>query len=96
MISTIEVKGNVIIKHNVSITGNLLFKHYVSVNGNVRLASGGGGLYPHYTGEYIVTPRVYEQYLDTDSKVLDDDVTILQIPKSEVTNVFNGLTVTIG
>lgn len=81
--STIEIVGNVFLSHNIAIEGN------------IKIATG-GALYPAYTGEYIVTPRVYEQYLDTDNKVMSDDVTILEIPKSEVENIYNGLTVTIG
>lgn len=49
-----------------------------------------------YTGEYIVVPKVYEQTLETAHKVMADDVKVLEIPYHEVSNPFNGITVTIG
>ena len=81
----------------IEVTGNILISHRLLVSGDVRIAvKSGGSEYPYYQGEYTVTPRVYEQSLDTDHKILTDDVTILEIPKSEVENIYNGLTVTIG
>lgn len=47
-----------------------------------------------YTGEYIVTPKVNAQYLDTDNKLMTDDVTVLEIPYSEVSNQY-GTTISI-
>ena len=47
-----------------------------------------------YTGEYIVTPQTYEQYLNTDNKLMTDDVTVLEIPYSEVSNLY-GTTISI-
>ena len=49
-----------------------------------------------YTGDYDVTPRVYEQTLETRDKVMVDDVTIRVIPLTKVINLSNGYTVTIG
>lgn len=49
-----------------------------------------------YTGDYEVTPRVYNQVLQTKDKLLNDDVTIFQIPKAMVLNPKNGYTITIG
>ena len=49
----------------------------------------------HYNGSYTVTPRVERQTLHTENKIMDDDVTVLQIPYFEVTNT-NGTTVIIG
>lgn len=49
----------------------------------------------HYNGSYTVTPRVERQTLYTENKIMDDDVTVLQIPYFEVTNT-NGTTVIIG
>lgn len=57
---------------------------------------GGGGDYEHYTGTYSVTPRVYEQTMETQSLVMDDDVTVLSIPLTEVSNLKGGETATIG
>lgn len=50
----------------------------------------------HYTGEYTVTPGLYEQSLDTDGKIMDEDVTVHQIPITRATNPHGGQTVLIG
>ena len=49
-----------------------------------------------YTGSYTVKPLVSEQTLATKDKVMSDNVTVLEIPYSEVSNNDGGLTVTIG
>lgn len=49
-----------------------------------------------YEGEYTVTPRVYQQTLETKDKLLTDDVIVEIIPFSKVINLSNGYTVTIG
>ena len=49
-----------------------------------------------YEGEYNVTPRVYQQVLETKDKLMLDDVTVEVIPLSKVINPSNGYTVTIG
>lgn len=49
-----------------------------------------------YGGEYEVTPRLYAQYLDTDGKYMDNDVTIFEIPITRTTNPTGGQTVLIG
>lgn len=49
-----------------------------------------------YTGTYEVTPRVYEQILDTDNKIMEDDVTVHEIPVTRTSNPQGGLTVLIG
>lgn len=49
-----------------------------------------------YTGSYTVKPLVSEQTLATKNKVMTDDVTVLEIPYSEVSNNEGGCTVTIG
>lgn len=49
-----------------------------------------------YHGEYEVTPRLYEQYLDTNDKYMNDDVTVLEIPITWTTNPYGGQTVLIG
>lgn len=52
--------------------------------------------YEFYDGEYIVTPDVIAQYLETDSKIMRDDVTVLAVPYTEVSNPDGGLTAIIG
>lgn len=48
-----------------------------------------------YGGEYTVTPRMYEQVLETANKRMAEDVTVLQIPYYEVGNESGGTTVYI-
>lgn len=50
----------------------------------------------YYTGEYELTPKGYLQTLETAQKIMADDVKVRAIPYAEVTNLANGLTVTIG
>lgn len=50
----------------------------------------------YYDGAYDVTPRLYAQSLDTDGKVMEDDVTVYEIPVTRTTNPTGGLTVLIG
>lgn len=42
----------------------------------------------HYTGEYVITPSRQNQYLDTDNKMMTDDVTVLEIPYTETANQY--------
>ena len=50
--------------------------------------------YPVYTGTTTVTPRVSEQILETANKTLLEDITVLEVPYYETSNV-NGMTVYI-
>lgn len=51
----------------------------------------------HYHGAYEVTPKAGEQtVLLTRNKVMDDNVTVFEIPYSAVTNPFGGKTAIIG
>ena len=49
-----------------------------------------------YTGSYVVTPSSVEQVLATKQKRMTNDVTVLEIPFSSVSNIYGGNTVTIG
>ena len=49
-----------------------------------------------YVGDYVVTPKVDEQMLETKDKVLTDDVVIKSIPFFKVSNTNGGSTVYIG
>lgn len=64
--------------------------------GDIVSSTGGGGEYEHYMGSYSVTPRTYEQTMETQNLVMDDDVTVLSIPLTEVSNIKGGETATIG
>ena len=52
---------------------------------DVLVVEGGGQTYPHYQGDYTVAPSTTEQVLDTDGKVMDDDVTIEAVPQGSAT-----------
>ena len=63
----------------------------------IGVADGGGGKLPTYDGEYLVTPKPFtDQVLATKNKSLIDDVTVLEIPYSEVSNPEGGITANIG
>ena len=96
ILSTIELNGDVLINRKVSLVGNVLFNNKLLISGDVKVGSLKGGIYPYYEGEYVVIPKSYEQMLDTDYKVMQDDVTVEKIPYSSVENIQGGLTITIG
>lgn len=51
---------------------------------------------PEYDGDYVVTPRVYEQYLPTTDRLLRNDVTVEKIPLYRTRNAAGGDTINIG
>lgn len=55
-----------------------------------------GGDVDVYEGEYTVVPRVVSQTLDTDNKLMKDDVTVKKIPYYETANPSGGTTIYIG
>lgn len=65
-----------------------------SLSGNVGAKTINIGGRP-YEGEYVVTPKVDQQKLDTKGAVMNDDVTILAIPYFETSNNSGGNTVYI-
>ena len=49
-----------------------------------------------YGGPYEVTPKAWEeQVLETEGKLMADDVTVFKVPYYETSNIFDGLTVFI-
>ncbi len=76
------------------ITGQIQLNNALS--GVVQLPNLSPPIHPIYDGEYSVTPRFYEQTLETKEKLMIDDVTVEIIPAYEVPNIAGGLTVTIG
>lgn len=62
--------------------------------GEIQIVAAGDA--EHYTGEYIVTPDTESQTLETAGKLLDDNVTIKEIPFYNVSNNSGGSTVYIG
>ena len=74
-----------------------------SITGTVELgfsASGvvdiPGSYYTVYDGPYEITPTVDLQELETRSKLMRDDVTVLAIPYYETSNLSGGYTAIIG
>lgn len=49
-----------------------------------------------YEGSYQVTPTLNDQTLETEGKVMRDDLTVYAIPISRVSNPYDGITVLIG
>lgn len=49
-----------------------------------------------YEGSYEMTPRLYEQTLETRGKMMSDDMTIYEIPVTYTTNPTGSKTVVIG
>ena len=49
-----------------------------------------------YPGPYVITPKRYdEQVLDTKEKYMNDNITVLKVPYSEVSNAAGGTTCNI-
>ena len=53
-------------------------------------------VYEHYSGSYVVAPKVYAQTMNTKDKVMDDNVNIEKIYCSQTENESGGYTVQIG
>lgn len=49
-----------------------------------------------YNGSYTVTPKAYEQKLETENRKMTDNVTVKEIPYFEVSNNAGGNTLNIG
>ena len=66
-----------------------------SLSGNVGAKTINIGGRP-YEGDYIVTPKVDQQKLDTKGAIMREDVIIEEIPYAEVSNNSGGKTASIG
>lgn len=87
-LSTIELTGNVLIDRKVVLSGNVIPNKRLLLNGALRISTSTGGVYPIYQGPYDVIPQTYEQSLETKKKLMTDNVTVEEIPYSEVSNDF--------
>lgn len=81
------------IESSCSLTGYL--NRAPTLYGTISIKNCGGSDFPIYDGAYEVTPRSYEQILDTDRKLMLDDVTVHEIPYYETSNT-SGITAYIG
>lgn len=75
-----QLHGSLVSRHGIS--GTLTIPSAANVN--------------MYGGPYEVTPRLYAQSLDTDGKLMEDDVTVYEIPVTITSNPHGGQTVLIG
>ena len=82
-----KLYGSVIRKQNIS--GSIVLKK--SISGVVSLPYS----INRYEGEYVITPTIDGQTLETANKMLIDDVTINAIPYQDVSNPQGGRTITI-
>ena len=62
-----------------------------TITGNISIV----GAEDTYDGGYVVTPKTYSQSLSTKNKLMKEDVSILEIPYYETSNL-SGKTVYIG
>lgn len=54
-----------------------------------KISSGEGGRLPYYNGDYIVTPKAYDEtVLPTAQKSMKEDVKVLVIPTESVSNLY--------
>lgn len=74
-------------------TGTILTIPKMSGNVGAKTINIGG---KPYDGEYVVTPRVNEQKLETKGAIMNDDVTVRAIPFFNVGNQSGGSTAYIG
>ncbi len=64
------------------------------ITGTVAISTSGMPMYP---GPYEVTPRAYaDQVLSTNHMGMSQDLTVKEIPYSEVSNPQGGYTINIG
>lgn len=104
--NTIRLKGTIqdnkligSISSNNKLVGNI--RAGISVIGSlnqsndlVAVIDTGSISYPIYDGEYIITPRVEEQILETKNKITQENIEIKEIPYYENANEY-GYTITI-
>ena len=65
----------------------------IGLQGSLSL---GAGTATTYEGPYEVTPRLTAQTLETQARLMQDDVTVHQIPVVRTSNLYDGITVVIG
>lgn len=51
-----------------------------------------GQNFPYYKGNYVVTPNRGDQELQTANQILKENITVIAIPFSQVSNMAGGLT----
>lgn len=95
MLQLIELDGNIIFAEPFRLEGVVEFKNTLNLDGNVIIGGGSGTEHPYYDGAYVVTPLAFQEtILNTDEKIMRDDVRVLEIPYDETSNIY-GTTVII-
>ena len=86
-----------IINNSSELVGTIQSTHFLrgTINSVPTITGAIGGPEETYKGSYIVTPKVYPQSLPTKNKIMKSDVSILEIPYYETSNL-SGKTVYIG
>lgn len=70
--------------------GSLVGDHH-KISGSLTIPNAPG--LEVYGGPYEVTPKAWEeQILQTDGKLMSDDVTVFRVPYYETSNLFDGKT----
>lgn len=73
--------------------GTLVGDHHI-VQGTLTIPSTPG--LELYGGPYEVTPKAWDaQVLETEGKLMSNDVTVFKVPYYETSNIYDGLTVFI-
>lgn len=87
-----SLTGNIVEKQKLigSISGASKLSGDISISNTVIVD------YDEFEGPYEVKPIIESQTLETKDKLMKEDLVVLAIPYSEVTNLSNGITVTIG
>lgn len=73
----------------------IIEKKVITVGADIITQIRSSGDWERFFGPYTVVPTVDDQILDTDAKLMTDDVTVLAIPYTEVSNLAGGTTVNI-
>lgn len=92
-VEEIECKqGDVIILYAKSSSTYVIYPEYLSACIDW---DGGSSSYDTYDGPYTVIPKTTPQTLDTDNKLLGEDVVVEEVPYYEVPNPYQGNTIYI-
>lgn len=88
--------GEIILDEEIEI-GEIILDEEIEIGGiELDIIEVEGLDIERYKGDYIITPMAYdEQELETKNKLLEDNITVKEIPYYRVSNV-DGTTVYIG
>lgn len=88
--------GEIILEDEVNITDIILNEEFNIDEIELDVIEVEGLDIERYKGDYIITPMAYdEQELETKNKLLEDNITVKEIPYYQVSNI-DGTTVYIG